>query len=514
MAHSISFLKKPLPLLFIILLVKAVFIGFVIFYSGIGLSPDEAQYWTWSQALSWGYYSKPPGIAWLIAFGTSIFGNTEWGVRFGAELIGFALALGVYALSRACKGKEETAFLAALVMALTPLGFASSFFATTDGPMVLFWTMASFCLLRSLSAGSPPNYLLLGTIIACGALFKWPIYLFWVALILALSFYRFLRQRQLVFGVLLSLLGLFPSFIWNSEHDWVTFRHVFSTVKGAPTENSTGNSNFWDFIGAQAGLISPVIFILMLVSIYYLVKQRQTISPQYRYGAYSCFLILGGLALASAIKKIQGNWGVFAYPTGFTFIAWVMTEKYESGKRWLKIGLGVSVVLLIGILSITKLQEAGIAIPYKLNPFRHTVGWKNLGPILTEAGFDPKQHFLFSDKYQTTSILSFYGPEQKRAYFLNLLGIRNNQFSFWPGLAEEQVGNTGFFVVVENAPHLMNNQQKIETEYQKYLAGYFDQVEYLGVKPLFKVGNKVGKGAFIFRCKGYNGKLPPTSSLY
>lgn len=512
-------MQKPLsenylPLLIIILSVKFVFVALVILYSGIGLSPDEAQYWTWSQALSWGYYSKPPGIAWLIAFGTSIFGNTEWGVRFSAEIIGAILALAVYSLTLICKGKKETAFWTALIMALTPLGFASSFFATTDGPMVLFWTLASLCLLQAFTTKSPPNYLLLGGIIALGALFKWPIYLFWLIVVATLPFYPFLKRWQLAWGFVISLLGLFPSFIWNRAHNWVTFRHVFSTVKGAPTENSTAHPNFWDFMGAQAGLTSPIIFVLLLVTIYYLVKRQQKIPLQYRYSAYICFSILGGLAFTAAIKKIQGNWGVFAYPTGFVFLSWVMIEHYPWGKKWLNIGLSVSVALIMLLLSITKLQENGIPIPYKLNPFRHTIGWHTLSPTLIETGYNPSEHFLFSDKYQTTSILSFYGPNQKRAYFLNLLGIRNNQFSFWPGLEKEQIGNTGFFVMIENAPHLLHNQQKIENDYLNLLKPYFKEVNYLGLKPLFKVGDTLGKGAFIFKCQEYNGKLPPASILY
>ena len=36
-----------------------------------GLSPlnlyaDEAQYWRWGDTLDWGYYSKPPMIAWVM----------------------------------------------------------------------------------------------------------------------------------------------------------------------------------------------------------------------------------------------------------------------------------------------------------------------------------------------------------------------------------------------------------------------------------------------------------------
>ncbi len=43
-----------------VLLLKAAAIIGVILYAGIGLGPDEAQYWTWSRNLAWGYYSQTP----------------------------------------------------------------------------------------------------------------------------------------------------------------------------------------------------------------------------------------------------------------------------------------------------------------------------------------------------------------------------------------------------------------------------------------------------------------------
>ena len=49
--------------------------------SGAGLHVDEAQYWDWSRHLAWGYWSKPPGIATLIAASTSLLGDGLLGVR-------------------------------------------------------------------------------------------------------------------------------------------------------------------------------------------------------------------------------------------------------------------------------------------------------------------------------------------------------------------------------------------------------------------------------------------------
>ena len=46
---------------------------------------DEAQYWDWAQDLDWGYYSKPPIVAWSIAATTAILGNGEFAVRISSK---------------------------------------------------------------------------------------------------------------------------------------------------------------------------------------------------------------------------------------------------------------------------------------------------------------------------------------------------------------------------------------------------------------------------------------------
>jgi len=58
-----------------------IFRWFIVFNSPLGLHGDEAQYWSWSQNLDWGYFSKPPLIAWIIAISTSLFGQAEWAIR-------------------------------------------------------------------------------------------------------------------------------------------------------------------------------------------------------------------------------------------------------------------------------------------------------------------------------------------------------------------------------------------------------------------------------------------------
>ena len=183
-----------LGLLLFLVLCKAALIILFITYGDIGLGPDEAQYWTWSKDLSWGYYSKPPGIAWQIWLGTRHLGDNEMGVRFMSVVISSALPFLVYILAWACGLAALTCFWAGVVMALTPLGVASSFFAITDVGMIFFWILACVALAAPLNDHKTPAYWLVGLLIGLGGLFKWPIYILWAFILCLFPFCPSINQ--------------------------------------------------------------------------------------------------------------------------------------------------------------------------------------------------------------------------------------------------------------------------------------------------------------------------------
>lgn len=492
-------------LLSLLLLIKALCMLTVILYAGIGLGPDEAQYWTWSQALDWGYYSKPPGIAWQIWLGTRLFGQTEIGVRFFAIALSFAQSLAVYYLALASGLQKKTAFWCGVIMALCPIGIFGSLFAITDGGFLLFWTLASGVVASALNQHRAPNPLIIGLCIFGGALFKWPIYIFW-AFYLGCWFFFFREQKlpkkvmgflgngvtRILLGVGLSLCGLLPSFWWNWSHNWVTFRHVASTLQGG---HGSSNGNPLEFLGSQALLFSPVLFILLVISFYRIRPYREMSKPLIFCLTVSLTSFLVVFCL-SFFQKIQGNWVLFAYPTGIVFLGWYCCEYKEKMLTWLKIGLALSGVLV----SLILLWPSSTRF-YSSNPFKHNMGWDGLHQVLLLVGYDANRHFLVGDKYQTTSILSFYNPNQKRAYFLNLEGYRQNQFNYWPSLIEKEEGKTGYFIWIENTPHLQKNSETKRIFYLNELKKYFENVEAVGLFPLINAEGRIVKGAMVFKCE-------------
>lgn len=491
--------RNYLYTLIFFLILKAVLILGVIGLGLIELGPDEAQYWTWSKMLDWGYYSKPPAIAWQIAFGTNLFGDTELGVRFGAVVLGLLLPIAIYALSIAAGTKSHTAFWAAIAFACMPLGVLASILAITDTGFVLFWTLALIPVVKAIRDGVKPAYALVGLLIALGALYKWPIYYLWLFIMLGWLWIPTLRSPSILVGMILSLLGLLPSLYWNVNHDWATFKHVAATIEGGSQVETRAGGNFWAFIGEQFLLFSPLLFLLLLGAIH---RTRAAPRPLFFCGAITA-LGLAVFTIFSLFQKIQGNWCDFIYPSGIVFLAWCALEG-NFFKNW-AFYAGVLVALVCSAIALSLPLWA----PYKFNPFKQNSGWKILSQELSKLEYNPAKDFLVGDRYQTTSLLSFYGPAQKRGYFLNLKGIRRNQFSYWPSLKEEKQGSNGYYVVVDKPEKLVDTQN-----YVKKVEPYFQKVEVKGIYPLVHSKDQPVKSALIIKGIGYNGQEPTDSQLY
>ncbi len=493
--------RNRLFLLFFILCLKLCFSVLLISFGGFGLSPDEAQYWTWSKALDLGYYSKPPAVAWQIALTTSIFGDSALGIRMGALLLSFCLPLAVFRLVRGGGGSSHVAFLAAICTALSPFGIFYSFPATTDLGMILFLTLAMDAVIRG------PHYLLVGAYVLVAALYKWTAFALWPFVFLFACFYPHLRKKELGAGIALSLLALIPSVVWNFEHDFATFRHVGRTLFQGGAHGKIGG-NFFDFFASQVGLVSPIYFALFIYGSLLVWKKRKERDFFLLFSsAFASLLFL--FFFLSLFKKMQPNWPFFLYPSLMIGAACAASQ-HRKGIKWLYGGTWLSIAFSIITLSIPYLQSHGRPIPYAFNPFQQILGWDKLPPALKEVGFKPKEDFLFGDKYQISSLLSFYNEEKQRAYFFNLSQQRKNQFAYWPAPA---AGKTGYFVIAANGDFDKVKEWYI-THYLDSLSPYFSKVEMALALPLFEAGNKTVKFAFIFRCQGYNGQLPPLIEKY
>jgi 4-amino-4-deoxy-L-arabinose transferase-like glycosyltransferase len=102
-------------------------------YSVVDLFFDESQYWAWSRDLAFGYFSKPPLLAWIIASSSAVCGDGEACVRAASPILYFGTSLAIYAIADELYD-ARTAFWSALTFALLPGVVFSGRIISTDVP--------------------------------------------------------------------------------------------------------------------------------------------------------------------------------------------------------------------------------------------------------------------------------------------------------------------------------------------------------------------------------------------
>jgi 4-amino-4-deoxy-L-arabinose transferase-like glycosyltransferase len=95
-----SFLRQASPIHLAIVLLLAVTCYRFWFATQLALVPDEAYCWLWSKHLAASYRDKGPAIAWTIALGTRIFGDSVFGIRFFAVLLSSGSSWLLFGLAR------------------------------------------------------------------------------------------------------------------------------------------------------------------------------------------------------------------------------------------------------------------------------------------------------------------------------------------------------------------------------------------------------------------------------
>ena len=115
----------------------------------IPLHFDEAQYWDWSQELKWGYFSKPPMLAWIIGINTYLCGDTEFCIRLSTPFLYFFSSIFVFLSTRLLSSDNFVSAFSSITFTLIPGITFSSFINTTDVPLIFFSSLFSFILWAS-----------------------------------------------------------------------------------------------------------------------------------------------------------------------------------------------------------------------------------------------------------------------------------------------------------------------------------------------------------------------------
>ncbi|MFA5354888.1 MAG: glycosyltransferase family 39 protein, partial [Thermodesulfovibrionales bacterium] len=358
----------------------SIFRIYYILHGPLDLSADEAHYWEWSRRPDLSYYSKGPMIAWLIMLGTAIFGDTVFGVRILAVLLAALSSLFLFLLVRAVypgrEGERAAAFAALLLQAL-PLFAPFGVIFSIDAPFIFFWVLSLYLFWRAVSEGAGRDWLLLGLAVGMGLLTKYTMAFFLLCGLLFLIAARrdLLRTAMPWLSGLVSLVCFSPVIIWNLRNDWVTVKHTAGQAHVADGLTISLMS-FLEFLGSQAGAVTPVIFVMIFIALFRLLKKER--------GERSLFLfcfsvpVIAFFLLKSIQGKVQANWAMTGYITGII----AFCHLYLSGFGRMRPGLkGLTIFGIVSALILTALSfyPALVNLPARMDLTAKLRGWKELG---------------------------------------------------------------------------------------------------------------------------------------
>jgi dolichol-phosphate mannosyltransferase len=198
----------------------------LIYAGSVEMMPEETYYWNYSRHLAFGYLDHPPMVAWLIRLFTTLFGQTEFGVRAGALCCGAITSFFVYKLARNLFG--EAGALAALLLAQAlPYFFLSGFLMTPDAPLAAAWAASLYFLERALIGNQARAWWLAGLSLGLGMISKYSIAAL-VPVTLAFMVWdaqarHWWRRKEPYLAALLALACFSPVLVWNAQHEWASF---------------------------------------------------------------------------------------------------------------------------------------------------------------------------------------------------------------------------------------------------------------------------------------------------
>jgi 4-amino-4-deoxy-L-arabinose transferase-like glycosyltransferase len=444
------------------------------------LIEDEAHYWEWSRHLDWSYYSKGPGIAWVIAASTRVLGDIagmagarpEFAVRVPTVLAAAVTAIAVAGLAREAMGDRRAGFYAAVCFMLAPIYQISAVLMTIDMPYLGAWALVCWGAWRVLGRdhpGSTGAWAALGAALAIGFLFKYTILL----LIPGLVLFAWLDRRGgragrlpasgVLVAVAVASLGLAPVLIWNAGRGWPTVFHLLGHLGLAsgdvPAKDQPASAWHYnprwtlDYLAIQAVVLGPVLYLGLAGA----ARAQRTPGSRTRRGAV--FLLCCALPIllfylaVTLFSEVEGNWPIAGYITLLPLAGWAATTASRGptfhlwrASLWTGVVVGLFSLRLDWVAASPPaawLDRGLQAIKVKGSRPLIPVGRLMPAPIFAadaarlaselrdRTGLEP---FYVCEHYGGAGLLAFYIPGHPTVYCSSSQTGegRRTQYDYWP----------------------------------------------------------------------------------
>jgi len=443
------------PLIAALIVIAAMTLLRVTYASLTELRTDEAYYWTWSKEGALSFLDHPPMIAWFIRFGTAIFGDTNFGVRFAGILAMLVTQLlladivrrvthDVRAIAFAVLMPEAALYYGLLMAKVSP-----------DTALIPFAVAMVWALVRLVEDNDARWWLAAGAFAGLALLSKFTA----IMLLPAVAAFMLVpkwRARWLVspypwLAALIATVLFLPVLVWNAEHDWASFRFQF--VRAAATREMSLRT-LGEFISLQLGLVGfillPVVLTGVSLTAWRGYREREPVAILLSTSVLVpfCYFLWKSLTL-----RVGDTWPMFLWPMGFaaTAINIAMLPRENWSARMVGSTLAwAKAAIVSGIAFVVVVFLYYVAAPWNLIGRTDPVGGEAGYERLVERTQNELQKigatWIATTDYRTYAMLRWYFNGRVPVVQINERG-RFQGFGD-PGM-NEIAGHTGLYVARE-----------------------------------------------------------------
>lgn len=417
-------------LIFIILCIRIV----SLYFSPLEVQGDEAQYWYWSTYFDWGYYSKPPLIAWIISILTLTFGNSIFILKLPSLLAHFLTSFVLFNLSKAFnRNTEESLWLSITYLLFFAVSLSSNIIST-DPFLLLFWSSSLLFFKICLNKKSIKNIILTSIFVALGFYAKYAMIYFFLSSIVLISFTD--NKKELVKSILIIsffvLILISPHLYWVYSTNWVTFIHT--------GDNFNWNASLYNFeqlinfIVSQFFISTPIILFIFIKQF---AKTKKFIQS-YSFEIAFSLPILVLITAQSFISRANANWSSVAF-IGVTMIAVNILYKNYKKIFLLNTALGLVVLILISVFIIN---------PPNISPFNKLMGMEDAAKEIQFLDESLNSDYIvFDDRMNIAKFLYYLPSKNKKLKYLSYGDHPGNHFEMLMPITIDEITNKKIIMI-------------------------------------------------------------------
>ncbi len=500
------------------------------FATALQLSGDEAYFWEWSRHPALGYYDHPALVAWATALATRFFPpGSELAVRLPAivAMLACAVVCRRFALRIAAhlglqgESAERSACITGLLVLAVPVFAFFGVYASGDPHLYLCWALAMDLGWRAANGGGRTTWLGLGLAVGAGLQTKFLFALFLPSYALFLGWSPD-RRRWFVrpdpwMAAGIALLVNAPFLLWNTAHDWATFRFNLS----GRHDFLEGWAAFLELVGSEALVLTPLVFLSAVTASARILLRWRSSSSAELYLALLFAVPMGAFVLGSLTGlQVGAHWPAPA-ALGVLVLLPALGERWRAAGRVRRarhallatLGLGALLSALghaLLLLPPGSLDRLALSHPTRDEQF-HTGrlgelhGWRELGERLaavrTEllASQTPAQRgtFLLAAQYGVAAQVAFYTPGQPAVQLWEPPRRHGQSYRAWEHW-EPLRGRDALFVT---------KHERLLARSLSELREHFARVHDPERFPILRDGREL-RAFFLVRCENFDGVAP------